>query len=463
VTISSASLGRRLRLRPGVYRTTAPDGRVTLFDERKWGQALGTLTGGEEAAVRALATGDREASEPDEATDTADLERRLLAGGWLIVQFHLGPRRLMTVRPLGPPPEGETGPPAVPQLSRFAVLRSEGGSFVLASPLSRAVIEVHDPAVLSLLHHLTGPAGTPDPSALGLPAAAVTELLGVLAAHRFVHEAGTDVSPGWWSPHELWFHVRSRAGHHDEPHGARPVAARSVLPARREPWPGPAVDLPEPAPGRLGQPLAAVLARRRSLRTPAPDTSLTIEALSEFLHWSSRARPAEPGDDGEISSRPSPSGGARHGIEVYLVVSAVAGLTPGMYHYDPFGHRLEPVPSTEVLRRRLLDDARAAAAGSPPPHVLLVFSARFGRTMGKYRGMAYALILKDLGALMQTMYLVATALGLAPCALGSGDVEVFARATGVDPLHEASVGEFMLSAAAPASEPSHPDGGQMGW
>jgi SagB-type dehydrogenase family enzyme len=59
--------------------------------------------------------------------------------------------------------------------------------------------------------------------------------------------------------------------------------------------------------------------------------------------------------------------------------------------------------------------------------------------------MGYALVLKDLGALMQTMYLVATAMGLAPCAIGSGDAAVFARATGLDPLAESSVGEFALS------------------
>ncbi|MEU5367228.1 hypothetical protein ABZ354_27800 [Streptomyces sp. NPDC005925] len=42
------------------------------------------------------------------------------------------------------------------------------------------------------------------------------------------------------------------------------------------------------------------------------------------------------------------------------------------------------------------------------------------------------------------MYSVATAMGLAPCALGSGDIDLFARATGCDPVEESSVGEFSL-------------------
>jgi SagB-type dehydrogenase family enzyme len=80
--------------------------------------------------------------------------------------------------------------------------------------------------------------------------------------------------------------------------------------------------------------------------------------------------------------------------------------------------------------------------------VLLILAARFSRVMWKYQGMAYALILKDTGALMQTMYLVATAMNLAPCAVGAGDTDLFAQATSLNPLQEASVGEFTLSSRA---------------
>jgi hypothetical protein len=40
---------------------------------------------------------------------------------------------------------------------------------------------------------------------------------------------------------------------------------------------------------------------------------------------------------------------------------------------------------------------------------------------------------------------VATALGLAPCAIGTGDTQVFAQASGLDFSEESSVGEFALS------------------
>jgi hypothetical protein len=42
------------------------------------------------------------------------------------------------------------------------------------------------------------------------------------------------------------------------------------------------------------------------------------------------------------------------------------------------------------------------------------------------------------------MYLAATAMNLAPCALGCGDSDLFARAAGTDYYVETSVGEFLL-------------------
>jgi hypothetical protein len=47
------------------------------------------------------------------------------------------------------------------------------------------------------------------------------------------------------------------------------------------------------------------------------------------------------------------------------------------------------------------------------------------------------------GVLMQNMRLVEAAMELAPCALGSGDSDLFARATGIDDLEESSVDELL--------------------
>ena len=72
------------------------------------------------------------------------------------------------------------------------------------------------------------------------------------------------------------------------------------------------------------------------------------------------------------------------------------------------------------------------------------FAARFPRVAWKYASMAYALTLKHVGVLYQTMYLAATAMDLAPCGVGCGDADLFARAAGTDYYAESSVGEFLL-------------------
>jgi len=50
--------------------------------------------------------------------------------------------------------------------------------------------------------------------------------------------------------------------------------------------------------------------------------------------------------------------------------------------------------------------------GAPgTPQILVTIAARFGRVSWKYSALAYSLILKDVGVLMQTLYLIATDYG----------------------------------------------------
>jgi SagB-type dehydrogenase family enzyme len=80
------------------------------------------------------------------------------------------------------------------------------------------------------------------------------------------------------------------------------------------------------------------------------------------------------------------------------------------------------------------------------PPLLFIISARFRKTAWKYESIAYRLILMEVGALLQTMYLTATALELRGCALGCEDSDHFARTVGTDYFAETSVGEFLLGA-----------------
>ena len=88
--------------------------------------------------------------------------------------------------------------------------------------------------------------------------------------------------------------------------------------------------------------------------------------------------------------------------------------------------------------------AQVSAAASSLPQVLITLASRFQRLSWKYRSIAYATTLKNVGVLYQTMYLVATSMRLASCALGGGNSALFAEAIGTDYCTESSVGEFTL-------------------
>ncbi len=58
------------------------------------------------------------------------------------------------------------------------------------------------------------------------------------------------------------------------------------------------------------------------------------------------------------------------------------------------------------------------------------------------------LILKDVGVLMQTFYLMATDMELGACAIGAADIDLFAKMTGLPFYVEGTVGQIAIGRAA---------------
>ena len=146
----------------------------------------------------------------------------------------------------------------------------------------------------------------------------------------------------------------------------------------------------------------------------------------------------------ESSTRPYPGGGACYEVEIYLTVGSCRGLVPGLYHYDPLMHHLTKLCNANHFTEQILKSAKLSSANYDQPQVVVNMTGRFARLSWKYQSIAYAVMLKDVGALYQTMYLVATAMNLAPCGLGGGHVDWLCRAAGLNPLEEAPVGELLL-------------------
>jgi len=212
------------------------------------------------------------------------------------------------------------------------------------------------------------------------------------------------------------------------------------------------VDLASETMAGLPASLEQCLAGRRSIRAYAA-RAMEKEHLAQFLQLTARSFAViETPDLGRLSMRNYPSGGARYPLEVYPVAYDVRSVEPGIYYYHPFHHRLLAMDSEAVYRDRLQDAARWAMgrpADSPGhPAVLLVVTAVFARTCWKYQGIPYHLILQEVGALYQTMYLAATALGLAPCAVGAFPELAIDELLHLDARDEAQVGLFALGVPA---------------
>ena len=103
----------------------------------------------------------------------------------------------------------------------------------------------------------------------------------------------------------------------------------------------------------------------------------------------------------------------------------------------------------------LLYMAKSALKSDPDaelPQILFTYAARFKRVAWKYHSIAYSLILKDVGVLQQTMNLVAEAMNIGGCAIGGGNPDAFALASGLNYFEETSVGEFVIGKKLPNSE-----------
>jgi SagB-type dehydrogenase family enzyme len=190
----------------------------------------------------------------------------------------------------------------------------------------------------------------------------------------------------------------------------------------------------------------------RSFDDGAP---ITLKELSRFLDATSRVRSEwtaalDPGGDGPsitYTTRPYPSGGSSYPLELYIAVDKCKGLDRGFYFYDAGEHGLVQIDVRAPEFEALLKSAALAMGESGAPQILITIAARFGRVSWKYSSIAYSLILKDVGVLTQTFYLMATAMGLGGCAIGSINIDLFAKITGIDFYVEGPVGQFAIGRA----------------
>jgi len=181
-----------------------------------------------------------------------------------------------------------------------------------------------------------------------------------------------------------------------------------------------------------GAPVWDVIRQRRSIRR-FEDEPLQEAELSQLL-WAAQGITRVGRGFGY---RTAPSAGALYPVETYLVVHAVEGIAPGVYHYAVEEHGLEQLQTGDScveIARSALDQEIAAWA-----NVVFVWTAIFARSKWKYKQRAYRYVYLDAGHVAQNVALAAVALGLGSCQIAAlYDDEVNAL-LGVDGVDESAI------------------------
>jgi SagB-type dehydrogenase family enzyme len=243
-----------------------------------------------------------------------------------------------------------------------------------------------------------------------------------------------------WDPDALAYHRASRR------EGFRPVGV-ILGPALSKSISNDAIHMLREGPQNIGRlkasedplrkdELEALLEIRQSRRQWGAE-ALSFKTLSKLLWLSAGDR------DG---SRSYPSGGAIYSLDLYLVIGsdAVQDVQGGLYIYLPSHHVLDPISTDRTKWYPFLEAAGRSASTKTPPIVILITS-RIREVNAYYGELAYSLVLKEIGCIFQTLYLVCESLGLAGCALGGGAPDnVLSHLCSTHALAEPLLGEFLL-------------------
>lgn len=340
------------------------------------------------------------------------------------------------------------------KLSKFQYVRMEDGDMTAHSPLANCMLKIHDHDVLGLIARFNKPCSYDDVEKILEFGNRLPIVMAALAQARIIlpcdasGKTEDDLNPDrrMWDFHELLFHSRSRLGRSGSKIGATwdlkdeiekpPVVKPNV-------WTGAVIPLYRPSEVTQDLSLFEAMETRRSIRNYS-SVPLTSVELGEFLFRTMRVKYHENINGHEITSRPYPNGGGIYEQELYVTIDACLDIPRGVYYYDAVNHQLchviDPCSDMELL----LEEASMATARTGRAQILFTIASRFGAFNWKYSAMSYAAQLKNVGVIYQTMYLVATAMGIGACGLGVGNADRFSSLTGLDYLEEGSIGEFMI-------------------
>jgi oxazoline/thiazoline dehydrogenase len=339
------------------------------------------------------------------------------------------------------------------QLSPYVAIRQINNELYLEQPLSSFMIPVQKNAILNLIFRFAKPTNCEEVLQQCSPdlRAKIINLIEFLFEKKVLLFVESDnkeeLEKEMWEFHDLFFHTQSRQGLNTRPLGAtyRFGKDRSVEENHKtNRWAGKQFDLEED--NNTTSPNFSLNEALLNRHTSYKFSSLNLSDISNLLFNSVKVTErANNTTSQQTLHRPYPSGGGLYSIDTYVAITNCIDLPHGLYYYDALKHKLILIENQDKFVRLAAKDAAISMSQDEIPSAMLIFSSRFERVFLKYESLAYRLILLEMGAIFQTLYLAATKLNLSVCALGSGNSSNFSINLGLEYLKETSIGEFAVN------------------
>lgn len=281
-------------------------------------------------------------------------------------------------------------------------------------------------------------------AALDISPARSADYVRVLTAHGLLQRSDQPVDAreramsalAEWNPAAGFFHNATRRVQF-----LTPAAATRLMREReaQRPMPAPVKRLRNAPTTVLPRPYSdgefpRVLTERRTWRRFG-STPVSVGDLATSLALTAGVQQWVPTEFGRLPLKTSPSGGARHPIELYVCARKVTGVRAGLYHYAADVHKLERIGTgdfTGRLRAWMPHSEYFAKAA-----FVVIMTAVLDRQVWRYPySRAYRAALAEAGHVCQTFCLTATWLGLAPFCLMGLDDEAIEKELGIDGVRE---------------------------
>jgi SagB-type dehydrogenase family enzyme len=237
-----------------------------------------------------------------------------------------------------------------------------------------------------------------------------------------------------WNPEAGFFHTATKHVRYWSPQ----VAARHWRARADDPMPSPLKSYRGASRVKLapiGDGEFATLARERRTWRRFSSAPVAVNELASVLGLSVGVQKWVRVGGRNLPLKTSPSGGARHPIEAYVVVRNVRGLEKGLYHYHAGQHAMERLGRAPSAAR--LASYMPASEYFLGASALVFFTAVLERQLWRYPySRAYRAALIEAGHVGQTFCLAATALKLAPFSLMGLVDALIERDLGIDGISE---------------------------